>query len=145
MSIDYDTHFKSPLAEATKTEMKPPFIDAKLDGPYTVGGLHTPSGYHLRVPGCNCRVSNPNGTTYEKEKCTITPCAATAFKNLQIQQLAHANSIASLKSSVNKLAASITPIPKPAPAIPSPKPSDTSIRKEVSRMLRQLRESQAEL
>jgi hypothetical protein len=122
--------------------MKPKFIDVQLNGTYGHETNRRASDLNLHVPGCDCRMMGLGIFGSISKPCTITPCTATAFKNLQIQQLAHASSIASLKSSVNKLATSITPALEPAAA--SPKPGDMSIRKEVCHMLSALRESQAE-
>jgi hypothetical protein len=120
--------------------MKPSFINTNLTGAYPWDDCYKASEYNLQVPDCDCRILYDDRSA--KKMCMITPCAATAFKNLQTEQRDYANSIASLKAYVNQLATSLIPVLERAPA--GRKPIDTSTRKELSRMLSALRESQAE-
>ncbi|KAJ1311821.1 hypothetical protein OPQ81_010282 [Rhizoctonia solani] len=91
--------------------MGPSFTGVELNGVYN---WNTGTGYMLAVPGCKCCFTC-NGTTVDK-KCAVTPCAISAFKNIQVQQLAHTSRISDLESSVERLNTSISA--KPVRAAP---------------------------
>jgi hypothetical protein len=111
--------------------MKPCFINApgtridRIDA-----RLSNADSFELKIPGCECRV--PAGYCFDKSyskggayqgtqcTCTISPCAADAFEQLQVKQVAQAGSITKLESTIEEIKLSLTPPESIAdPAFPS--------------------------
>lgn len=58
----------------------------------------------LDVPGCECSLPykhDPNQTAICQ--CKLPPCAVSAFKHLQTQQIAHKNSISTLETTIEQI------------------------------------------
>ncbi|KAJ1311822.1 hypothetical protein OPQ81_010283 [Rhizoctonia solani] len=64
-------------------EIGPSFLNVELSGVYD---RKPPYGHGIEMPGCECRFIN-NGRT-EDRKCAALPCTISAFKSIQVQQLA---------------------------------------------------------
>jgi hypothetical protein len=138
------------VAKAMAQNMKPCFID--VPGPrinQIDENLSNADSFELKIPGCECRV--PAGKWYQRKPgcggagagtrcpCTISPCAADAFEQLQVQQVAQAGNITKLESAIAEIKHSLTPPPPENPANPSPPESIefASIHAEVQKWLSQ--------
>jgi hypothetical protein len=129
--------------------MKPCFID--LPGPriqridYRLSNIDS---FQLRIPGCVCRV--PSGRAYTRIgsshavegtlcPCTISPCAADAFEQLQVQQVSQAGSITKLESDIEEIKLSLAPPPENTPDLSSHSSSESvefvSVHAEVDKWL----------
>lgn len=104
-------------AQTSEVEMNPSFLEVQLGAGYTPDQwIAARVDCHLPVPNCPCSFEKPDGS-FKTPICTLPACAVAAFKNLQVQQITHANSIARLQSTVDELNASmIEPAPRHAPA-----------------------------
>jgi hypothetical protein len=91
-------------------EPKVGLIDARLSNA---------GSFELKIPGCECRVQpgysyiRNGGSVHNGDPCpcTISPCAADAFEQLQVQQVAQAGSITKLESSIEEIKLSLAAPP----------------------------------
>lgn len=119
--------------------MKPSFIGIQTDGVYPKDKwAKSCNTRNLKVPDCACSFDD-GASTPSRYECKLPACAVAAFKNLQIQQIAHTNSITNLEQSIDILNASLATTPEsPAKVL---NPHHGSIREEVRFMLDALRET----
>jgi hypothetical protein len=76
-------------------------------------GFSNADSLELKIPDCKCSV--PSGLWYDQIngygvlragdpcRCTISPCAADAFEQLQVQQVAQAGNIIKLESAIEEI------------------------------------------
>ncbi|KAF8680427.1 hypothetical protein RHS04_04768 [Rhizoctonia solani] len=110
------THRDTNNTVETAATMKPSFTDVELNGVYT---WRPKLGYRIEIPGCKCRFTPRNQVGDPGRVCYLSPCATLAFKNIQVEQLAHANRISSLESSMKKLDISASSSVAPPPTRPT--------------------------
>lgn len=128
-----------PPARATNTMMTPSFIGVQTDSFYPRNEwTNSHNAWNIMVPGCACRFDN-GAPTPSRYNCRLPSCAVAAFKNLQVQQIAHTNSIVNLEQSMNKLSASLAPTSTPESPANVPNLHHGLIREEVRLMLNALR------
>jgi hypothetical protein len=102
----------------------------------------------LKIPGCECRKPTGVDMYYDSGQkllgdagcpCTISPCAADAFEQLQVQQIAHASNITQLESAIEDIKAVLAPAPDPSTKLVDPSlymPIEiTSVQAEVHKWL----------
>ncbi|CAE6521370.1 unnamed protein product [Rhizoctonia solani] len=122
----------------SETQIQPSFMNVPTTGTYQSGTYDSVNEqFGLPTPECNCEY---HGGYYSSERrsCILPPCAVAAFKNLQIEQLAHTKSIADLRSSVDELQATSKPELAPNQEIDSRSLTHSSIQEEVQAMLNEL-------
>ncbi|KAH7345361.1 hypothetical protein B0J17DRAFT_639598 [Rhizoctonia solani] len=94
-----------------ETQSGSSFSSVELHGTYNWRSKY---GYRIEIPSCRCRLIDQCGVEQPDWSCALYPCAISALKDIQAQQLAHANGISSLELSVKKLNATIATIPTAA-------------------------------
>jgi hypothetical protein len=110
------------IVKAAAQNMKPCFIDVPGARINQIDvRLSNADSFELKIPGCECRV--PAGRNYVKGynssragegarcHCTISPCAADAFEQLQVKQVAQAGNITKLESAIEEIKLSLAPPP----------------------------------
>lgn len=119
--------------------MKPCFINTSTPDAYDSQQQNLETGLiELGVDDCTCKIEqNVRGNIRVlRYRCNLPACAVRAFKGLQTQQVAHANSIAQLESAVMQLQAPPAPSPPESLAVPMFQPTTSeSIQEEVRKWL----------
>ncbi|KAG8763503.1 hypothetical protein FRC11_002343 [Ceratobasidium sp. 423] len=97
-----ETNDTTTCVDNIGTEMGPSLIDVERS---TIGGSQPEHDHHVETPDWKLHLID-DGKIEDRERAT-SPCTISAFKRIQVQQLAHANRISRLESSVKNLNASI--------------------------------------
>ncbi|CUA77420.1 hypothetical protein RSOLAG22IIIB_02433 [Rhizoctonia solani] len=89
--------------KTSESESQPSFLDIEVTKKvtYNTGGKPRIQ-VGLPVPGCSCSYKELFGPK-SSCPCMLPACAVSAFKHIQVEQLAHKRSITDLQSSVSEL------------------------------------------
>lgn len=104
--LDTDAAYPITSAHASNNTIAPSFVGVQTNGFYVQDTWTDDcTERQLNVPNCTCHFENKVTRGVVRCQCTLPACAVAAFKRLEVQQLAHANSITNLKLSVDRLIA----------------------------------------
>ncbi|CAE6494982.1 unnamed protein product [Rhizoctonia solani] len=106
-----ETNDTTTCVDNSGTEMGLSLADIERS---SAGDFWPERDHHAEITDCKPYLIN--GGKIKDRECATFPCTISAFKGIQVQQLAHANRISRLESSVKDLSASITA--KHTPTIP---------------------------
>lgn len=114
--------------------MKPCFIDTSTPGAYSNAQYDNQTQMiELMAPDCECSTIFDWG--FASRPCKLPPCAVSAFKHLQNQQLVHTNNIATLETTIDQLQAARTPNPESEPDLVESSSQFGTVQEEVRRWM----------
>ena len=114
-----ESHGRTRLLPQAEPSVKPCFID--ILGPDECQNyVSLLAGTTRKVPGCRCQTwsktpsEGSDSNMSAAWRCKLPPCAVSAIRYLQTQQVAHKNKLAKLETTIEQIRADRSP-PMPVP------------------------------